>query len=123
MSKNKNTLEGGDVNVSVAQSSALNMPIKLLAYGAGIGAAAFGGNAGYDAVKTQVPQRIETIQVADAETKNALKEILETIQSTREAVIVNTGKIEAIGATQKDIKIRVDKNETDIERVERKTNQ
>lgn len=116
----KSETRTGSQKVNINLTNAIGVPLKVI--GTGIGIAAAGALAGYGGGALNEPptQRIEQVQVADAETKAALKEILETIQDTREKVVGNTGKIEAVAETQKEIKRRVDKNEVDIERVERR---
>lgn len=112
----KQTQKTGNVIVTVTNS----MPLKIIGGIAGIAALGYGGSYVQNATSAPPTQRVENVQVADAATTEKLDKILSVVQETQLKVTENKGKIDAIADNQKEMRKRIDKNEEDIEDLEKK---
>ena len=115
---NKNENTTGSQKTVVNIFSNISVPVKALAAVAGIAGVTLGTGYAKDQLSEPPIQRVENVQIADAETKNALSEILGAINEVKGVVIENKTKIKAIEDNQKRQQKRIDKNETDLEEIE-----
>lgn len=86
---------------------------------AGIAGLSYGTALVKDMGEAPPTRRVENVQVADAETKAALKEILLNVRDTREKVIWIEGKVENIDERSRRNETGVQSNEDAIREMEK----
>lgn len=114
----KNEAKSGGIVINIL--SAISLPVKGLGLAAGVAGLGYGSSYVQNLNAAPPTQRVENVQVADKATTDKLDKILDIVQETAKEVGKNTSAIEAVGKTQDRMIKRIDKNEMDIERLERK---